>query len=122
MYEVSVKASFSAAHRLRGYQGRCENLHGHNYQVEVTAAAEQLDDCGLAVDFGMLKRLLGQVLDKFDHRDLNELPEFSRDNPSAENIARVIFEKLAADWSLPRARLVSVSVWESENSRATYHE
>ncbi|RLB52504.1 MAG: 6-carboxytetrahydropterin synthase QueD [Deltaproteobacteria bacterium] len=122
MYEVSVQMTFSAAHRLRGYQGRCENLHGHNYRVEVVAAAEKLDDCGLAVDFGVLKQLLGQVLDRFDHADLNELEEFARVNPSAENIARVIFEGLAAVWPLERARLASVSVWESEASRATYHE
>ena len=120
MYKIKVVKAFAAAHHLRGYKGRCENPHGHNYRVEVELEAEMLGPDGLAVDFGEVKARLDEVLERLDHTDLNVLPEFSDKNPSAENIARLIFEKLEGAFDGGRARISSVMVWESDTSCATY--
>ncbi len=122
MFEVSVESGFAAAHRLRGYDGACERLHGHNYKVAVTVAGEGLGASGMLVDFKALKGALAGVLDRLDHRCLNDdLDDFKEGklNPTAENIARWIAERLAGE--LPDgAKLARVTVWESETSKATY--
>jgi 6-pyruvoyltetrahydropterin/6-carboxytetrahydropterin synthase len=122
MYEVSVDASFAAAHRLRGYQGKCENLHGHNYRVRLVVAGEQLDDIGLLQDFTLLKKVLRGVAENLDHKYLNELPPFDKVNPSAENLARFIHDESAKQLAgqLGGAALASVTVWETETAAATY--
>lgn len=120
MYEVSVEGEFDAAHALRGYQGKCENLHGHRYRVAVTVESATLNDIGLACDFTVLKKDLNEVLGKFDHRYLNEVPPFDVINPSAENIARTIFERLREQLTGEGAVLTKVEVWESPTSRAEY--
>ncbi len=122
MYQLRVTDSFSAAHRLRGYRGRCEKMHGHNYRVEVRLEGEKLDSCGLLVDFGVLKKKLKSVLRRFDHADLNRLAEFRRANPSAENLARVIFQKMSRSVAGRAARVTCVTVWESDNSNASYFQ
>lgn len=119
MYEVRVRSRFSAAHALRGYDGNCERLHGHNWTVEVCAAAEDLDECGLAVDFRTLKALLAEVLAELDHRFLNELEPFRRANPSTERVARYIFEALASRLP-PGVTLVEVTAGETPDCVATY--
>ena len=98
MFEVSVRATFSAAHRLKGYRGKCENIHGHNWEVEVFIGTETLDKQGISIDFRLLRRKLNNVLAALDHRDLNKVAFFNKNNPSAENIARYIYIKLTSIW------------------------
>lgn len=121
MYEVTVETTFSAAHALVGYKGKCESLHGHNYRVAATVRASELDPLGLAMDFSELRRLLAEVVEPFDHADLGRLEAFSGQNPSAENMARVIYRGLRA--RLPEGLgLARVTVWETEGSSASYYE
>ena len=129
MYEVSIRQEFSAAHNLREIGGKCESLHGHNFKVEVAVESATLDDQGLVIDFRLLKDSLASVLNQLDHKFLNDDVEDFRDgglNPSAENIARWIYERLSEALKtrlLPTGRDVSVStvrVWESESSSAAY--
>lgn len=120
MYEVTVTTSLSASHHLRGYQGKCENVHGHNYRIQATAIGDDLDGTGLALDFGILKGHLEAVADRFDHRDLNGCEEFADLNPSSENLARVIFDGLTARLEGQPVRLASVRVWETEGNSVTY--
>jgi len=120
MYQVSIQTSFAAAHFLRNYKGKCENLHGHNWKVEVTVSKKSLDTTGMAIDFSLLKQKTNNIVEKFDHTHLNELPFFEETNPSSENIAAYIFNLLEKELKGTTVTPVSVSVWESENSRATY--
>jgi 6-pyruvoyltetrahydropterin/6-carboxytetrahydropterin synthase len=117
MYEVSVKQHFDAAHALRGYQGKCENLHGHRFEVEVTVRGETLNEIGVVYDFVALKEHLSGVLGHFDHTSLNDNPPFDEINPSSENIARIIFQELKFRLG---DSLASVRVWESPDACATY--
>ena len=121
MYELKVRRSFAAAHQLRGYAGKCESLHGHNYVVEVMVRAEKLNEIGLAVDFKDIKNALDGLLDGLDHSYLNELEPFTRDNPSAENIAAAIYKALKPVVPAPAA-LAAVTVWENDDAAATYWE
>jgi 6-pyruvoyltetrahydropterin/6-carboxytetrahydropterin synthase len=122
MYEVSVDETFAAAHKLRNYRGKCENLHGHNYKVRVTLAGKELDSTGLLYDFVHLKQAIQGVIRSLDHTYLNELPPFDVVNPSAENIARYIYDQTARQ--LPSAAngagIASITVWESDVTAATY--
>lgn len=122
MYEVSVEETFSAAHQLRNYRGKCENLHGHNYRVLLVASGPALDETGLLYDFAPLKRALRAVVRTLDHTFLNQMPPFDTLNPSAENLARFIYDETARQ--LPSAtngaKLCRVTVWETESSSATY--
>lgn len=120
MYEVEIIQSFSAAHRLREYNGKCENLHGHNYRVHVTARAPSPGKGGMVIDFGELKKATAGILDVLDHSYLNDCAPFDTLEPSAENIAAHIFNKVAEDLGDSGQMLYSVSVWESDTSRATY--
>lgn len=118
MYRIAVESHFDSAHFLRGYGGKCEQLHGHRYRVMVKVTATELDNTGLACDFTVLKSLLKPVLARYDHCLLNDVPPFDTINPSAENIARVIYEALAPD--ITGVKLESVTVWESPESSAEY--
>jgi 6-pyruvoyltetrahydropterin/6-carboxytetrahydropterin synthase len=119
MYQVSVEGHFDAAHFLREYGGKCENLHGHRFKVVVSLKATRLNKIGLAYDFVELKRHLGEVLSRFDHTSLNEVPPFDKINPSSENIAATIYDELKGRFS-GGVTLSSVEVWESPESRVTY--
>lgn len=118
MFELRVESHFSAAHHLLNYQGDCENIHGHNWKVEIIVAGEELDKSGMLIDFKVLKKHLNEVLDMLDHKDINVLEVFKDVSPSSENIARFIYSQLKS--SLPQ--LKSVSVWETEKAKATYYE
>jgi 6-pyruvoyltetrahydropterin/6-carboxytetrahydropterin synthase len=119
MYKLKVKDGFSAGHQIKGYRGKCEGIHGHNFAVEIEVQGKKLDKLGLLIDFKLLKRYLSDVLDKMDHKLLNKVGPFQKQNPSAENIARYIFQNLSK--KLPAGvRLSEVSVWESDQSGATY--
>jgi 6-pyruvoyltetrahydropterin/6-carboxytetrahydropterin synthase len=122
MYEVSVDETFAAAHKLRDYHGKCENLHGHNYKVRATLAGQVLDSTGLLYDFVLLKKAIQGVIQSLDHTYLNEVAPFDSLNPSAENIARYIYDEAAK--RLPQAPngagIASITVWESDLTAATY--
>ncbi len=120
MYQVTIKTEFSAAHHLREVGGKCESLHGHNFSVEVAVESETLDESGMVVDFRLLKEKTRSVLEALDHRYLNELPAFSRANPSSENISAYLFTELSRQIDHGSVRVSWVSVGESETSRALY--
>ena len=119
MYELSVRDHFDAAHSLRGYPGECCRLHGHTWDVEVTVAGEVLDSIGIVYDFKTLKDDLRRVLDDYDHVLLDEVEPFGTLNATAENLARVIFERIAAVVGAG-VRVAEVSVWESPVAKLTY--
>ena len=121
MFEVTVEETFAAGHALRNYKGKCENVHGHNYRVQVTLEGEELDATGLLVDFVELKKVLNRILDTMDHQFLNDVPPFDQLNPSAENMARYIFEELrdGLEGKAP-GRVAQVRLWETDTCSATY--
>jgi 6-pyruvoyltetrahydropterin/6-carboxytetrahydropterin synthase len=122
MFEISVEEGFSAGHALRGYKGKCENPHGHNYKVRVTLEGNRLDETGLLYDFAHLRRVIREVMNGLDHQFLNEIEPFNQINPSAENIAKYFYE--AAERQLQGqangVRIGSVTVWETDETTATY--
>jgi 6-pyruvoyltetrahydropterin/6-carboxytetrahydropterin synthase len=122
MYEVSVDETFAAAHNLRNYKGKCEDLHGHNYKVRIVLAGKELDAVGLLYDFVHLKQVIQGVIRSLDHKYLNELPPFDTLNPSAENIARHIYDQTSKQIrETPNgAGIASITVWETETTAATY--
>jgi 6-pyruvoyltetrahydropterin/6-carboxytetrahydropterin synthase len=120
MFEVKIRADFSAAHNLREVGGKCESLHGHNFVVEVAVQSESLDEGGMVIDFRLLKSKTREVLDSLDHKYLNELSFFQNINPSSENLAVYIFGELAKRIDQGARRVSWVSVWESESSRVIY--
>lgn len=121
MFELRIRDSFSAAHRLRNYKGKCEHLHGHNYVVIVSYISKKTDKNGLVVDFSILKGVLRKVLNKMDHKYLNDDIEFfKKNNTSAENIAKYIFKLLKKEIKYPK--LKNVCVYETENSMVIYSE
>ncbi len=122
MYILTVEDHFSSAHQLKGYKGKCENLHGHNWKIVLSVKGSMLNDIGILIDFNDMKNALRSVIQDLDHRNLNDLDYFSENNPSSENIARYIAEKLIIKLAEINKSLSidSVTVWESDNSRCTY--
>ena len=122
MFDVEIRRTFSAAHQLKGYDGDCRNLHGHNYSVVVHVAAEKLNDIGIALDFKLLKAALDGVIGAYDHHNLSELPEFQAVNPTSEILAMTIYRKMSAKLKDGNVRVTGVRIGESENSAITYSE
>ena len=121
MFEVTIEETFAAGHALRNYKGKCENVHGHNYRCQVTLEGERLDNIGLLVDFVELKRVVHGVLDRLDHQWLNEFPPFDVLNPSAENMAKYIYDEVTAGLArVECARVSAVRLWETDTASATY--
>jgi len=120
MYQVSVEQHFDAAHFLRGYQGKCEALHGHRFKVIVKIEASKVNDIGIAYDFVELKQHLGDILTRFDHTCLNDVPPFNKINPSSENIATTIYNELKPKLANAPVSLSCIEVWESPQSRIVY--
>lgn len=124
MYEVSVEETFAAGHALRGYKGKCENPHGHNYRIRITISGAELDEAGLLVDFVELKRVLRAAIEKLDHQYLNDVEPFTRLNPSAENMARYFCDEVQSGLSGRLGerglRVGEVKVWETDTATATY--
>jgi len=119
MYKLDIETDFSAAHNLRGYEGKCENLHGHNYRVKVRISGSELDNTGMLADFKVLKKIIEEVAGRLDHAYLNEVEPFNEVNPTAENIARVICEGVQR--LLPEGLKASaVWCWESDRCSAGY--
>ena len=116
-FEVMIERNFSSAHQLRGYKGKCENLHGHNYKIEIFARGEELNN----IDFGDLKAAADEIVKYLDHRNINELPPFDEElNPSAENLARYFLEYLNTRIADERVRVHKVRCYETPTSVATY--
>ena len=123
MYEIEVRSAFEAAHFIRGYEGKCARLHGHNWEVIAVVRGQELDKLGMLIDFRILKAELKKILDDFDHRFLNEQETFADENPTAENLARKIFERLALSEIFGGSiKLHAVKVCETPNSCVTYYE
>lgn len=122
MYELMIETGFSSAHQLRGYQGKCENIHGHNWRVQVYVTAETLNNIDIAIDFHELKKITNDLLSQIDHTCLNNVFPFTEINPSSENIARWISESLRKKLAGHPVSVSAVTVWESETASATYYE
>lgn len=124
MFVLTIEEQFSSAHQLRGYRGKCENLHGHNWKVVLSVKGEKLDEIGLLIDFGDLKAILKKIISELDHTNLNDIPYFSIHNPSSEHIAKYIAEQFIGELSekkIGHICLESVTVWESATARCTYY-
>lgn len=122
MFELTILSQFAAAHQLREYEGGCEDLHGHNWKIEVRVCGDELEDNGLLIDFRQIKAATKKALDSLDHKFLNDLDAFSTINPSSENIARYIFRFLSRELNSERVRVNLVTAWESDTACASYSE
>jgi len=120
MYELTVTSHFSGAHRLRYLHGKCEELHGHNWKIEVSVTSPKLNHEGVVIDFTILKQKVEKVLKTLDHTFLNDLPFFSGIEPSSENIAKYLFDCLRKELKGSSAVLKKVAAWESDTACATY--
>ena len=118
MYTIKVTAQFNSAHNLREYKGKCEELHGHNWKVEVRASSLELNDLGMVMDFKDLKKPLKSIILELDHKYLNDLNYFKSVNPTSENIAKYIYDKMSEED--PGLNICDVTVWETDTSSATY--
>jgi len=122
MYQISVKSSFSAAHNLREYKGKCEQLHGHNWNVELFLESRSLNREGMVMDFKDAKSILDKIIEFLDHKYINEISPFDRINPTSENIARFIFKKVKSEFKNKSLKVIKADVWETDSSRASYYE
>ena len=120
MYEISVEKHFDAAHYLRGYRGKCEEMHGHRYRVVVKVKADKLNDIGLAYDFTELKQHLKDIISRFDHTCLNDVPPFDTINPSAENLAATVYDELKTALASAPVSITCVEAWESPEQGVSY--
>jgi 6-pyruvoyltetrahydropterin/6-carboxytetrahydropterin synthase len=124
MFEVTVEQTFAAGHALREYKGKCENVHGHNYRVQVTVEGDRLNSIGLLVDFVDLKRVVRQVIERLDHQFINDLEPFTIVNPSADNLAKYFYDEVTNRLDLgrsdPPSRIAVVKIWETDTSIAVY--
>lgn len=122
MYTIRVNSYFSAAHNLRGYKGKCEALHGHNWKVELQVSSTGLDEIGMVCDFKELKEKLGCILDKLDHSYLNKLTYFKKHNPTSERIAEFIYYALREQLKGKELKVKQIAVWETESSAAIFSQ
>jgi 6-pyruvoyltetrahydropterin/6-carboxytetrahydropterin synthase len=121
MFEVTIEETFAAGHALRNYRGKCENVHGHNYRCQVTLEGAELDSIGLLVDFVELKKVVHGVLDRMDHQWLNEFPPFDVLNPSAENMAKYIYDEVSEGLKTRQGvKVGAIRLWETDTASATY--
>lgn len=122
MYELTVEVSFAAAHQLRGYRGNCENIHGHNWRVQINVLFERLNEIEIGMDFRELKKIAREVVAPLDHVLLNDVFPFTEKNPSSENIAKWIFDSMKKKLNNGVVRVAAVTVWESDTASASYYE
>ena len=120
MYEISVQKHIDAAHFLRGYLGKCEAVHGHRFLIVAKIAAKELNEIGIAYDFAELKQHLSEILAKYDHTCLNDVPPFKKTNPSSENLAAAIYKELKKKLAGAPVALTAIEVWESPQTWVTY--
>lgn len=117
-----IETQFSSAHQLRGYKGKCEAMHGHNWRVQITVSSAHLNDIGIVIDFHELKDIAAEVISPLDHAFLNDVFPFTEINPSSENIAKWIYDSMKKKVEAKQCNISSVTVWENETSSATYYE
>ena len=122
MYKINVISSFPGAHRLVNYPGACKNLHGHNWKVRAQLMTDKVDELGMAIDFKVVKEKLNCLMDMFDHQYLNELEWFKDQNPTSENIARVIYLELKKSLEKESVKISEIEVWESDFTSIIYSE
>lgn len=122
MFDIEIRRTFSAAHQLKGYDGDCRNLHGHNYNVIAVVRTDKLNEIGIALDFKRLKAALDEILDGYDHKNLSELPEYSRVNPTSEVMAMKIYRRLGELVNDDNVKVYSIRIEESASSGCTYFE
>ncbi|MCP4682746.1 MAG: 6-carboxytetrahydropterin synthase QueD [Desulfobacterales bacterium] len=122
MYELKIISQFAAAHQLKGLKGGCENLHGHNWKIEVFVKGDEPGQDGLLMDFKLLKEATNRLLDELDHKFLNELEPFKKVDPSSESIARHIFKSLSRELNSSAVKVSKVTAWESDSACAGYME
>ena len=122
MYELKVITDFAAAHKLRNFRGECEKLHGHNWRIEVALSGDRLNEAGLLIDFKDVKTAANNVLGDLDHSYLNDLPQFKNENPSSENIAAYLFQRLSSELNKSHLKVTKVTAWESDSACASYGE
>lgn len=120
MYELRIISHLAAAHQLRDFQGQCENLHGHNWKIEVFVTGKEVEENGILIDFKEVKKATEKVIQELDHRFLNELEHFKNVNPSSENIARFIFDSLTQQLTDDHLTVSKVTAWESDSAGASY--
>lgn len=120
MFEVSVEYMFAAGHALRGYKGKCENVHGHNYKVQLVVGGEQLDSAGLLMDFVEVRKNIKTLVERLDHHFLNDVPPFDKLNPSAENISKYFYDELEPQVRDRGLKVRAVTIWETDTTSATY--
>ena len=118
MFELNIKGHFAASHFLKGYEGKCKNLHGHTWKVEMAVASDRLDSVGMVADFAVVKKELRDFLEKLDHVHLNETPPFDKTNPTTENLAKYIFDEFGQKHR--QYHIKRVTVWESDTASITY--
>ena len=121
-FTLRTLSDFAAAHSLREYPGDCQRLHGHNWKVEVEVSADELDELGMVVDFKLIKQATKTATDRLDHQYLNELKPFDQINPTAENIARTLYQEISASLNSARIQADAVTIWETERASARYSE
>jgi 6-pyruvoyltetrahydropterin/6-carboxytetrahydropterin synthase len=122
VFEVSVEAHFAAAHSLKGYQGDCAEIHGHNWNVEVFVRCARLNEIGIGIDFRDVKQAIGELMEGLDHTCLNDHPDFARDNPTSENVARFLYRKLGEKLNSETLKVAKVKVSETRTTAAFYWE
>ena len=122
IYELSITSGFNAAHKLRSYKGKKEDLHGHNWSVEARISAGEPDDEGMVMDFALARECVDRVLDELDHKNLNDIPYFAAKNPTAERIARMIYENLEKVLAPHGAEVCRITLWETPESAVIYRE
>jgi 6-pyruvoyltetrahydropterin/6-carboxytetrahydropterin synthase len=122
VYELKIITQMACAHQLREFEGRCENLHGHNWKIEVFVTGEELEPNGILIDFKRVKTATEEVIDQLDHKFLNDVEYFTRVNPSSENIACYIFRALEQTLNSEKVRVSRVTAWESDTACASYAE
>jgi len=122
MYKLNVTSDFSSAHKLDGYEGLCKNLHGHNWKVRIGIMCEKVDNIGMTIDFGEVKKNLKEIMMMLDHTYLNELDHFKGINPTSENIAKFIYKEMKKRIEVPFCKMTDVEVWESDITSMVYFE
>ncbi len=122
MFELMAESHFDAAHNLRNYKGKCEKLHGHNWKVQVFLKGDTLNETGMVMDFGKIREKIKKIMQKLDHNYLNTIPPFNKINPTSENIAKYIYEKMCSTINAKECSISRVTVWETEKTCASYYK
>ncbi len=122
VYEIYVKDHFAAAHALKGYDGNCSNMHGHNWIVKAYIRCTKLNKLGIGIDFRDVKSIVKDVLSKLDHTTLNDVVEFSSINPTSENLSKFLYTELSRRLNCDHIRVHRVMVFESPGCGSSYQE